>query len=139
MDVYRHIQGETQHKKVKVYYKRASKSQSTRSITKREHRERVLRNIAECSRVAEVNMNADNHVVNTQQKKKRKGPMLLLEDEEKLPYTDPNDHYHIGKSMKYKLNIYQWPDEELEQDFVYKVRSRLPQSIFDEHRIRIGI
>ena len=84
-------------------------------------------------------MNADNHVVNTQQKKKRKGPMLLLEDEEKLPYTDPNDHYHIGKSMKYKLNIYQWPDEELEQDFVYKVRSRLPQSIFDEHRIRIGI
>ncbi|KAF8322961.1 hypothetical protein F5887DRAFT_1086897 [Amanita rubescens] len=113
--------GETQHKKVKVYYKRASKSQSTRSITKRERRERILRNIAECSRAAEANMNAANHPVNTQQNKKRKGPILLLEDEEKLPYTDPNDHYHIGKSTKYKLNIYQWPDEELlEQDFVYK-------------------
>lgn len=80
-------------------------------------------------------MNAGNHT----QKKKQKGPMLLLEDEENLPYTDPNDHYHIGKSTKYKLNIYQWPDEELEQDIVYKVRLRLLHSISDNCRIRIGI
>ena len=67
-------------------------------------------------------MNATQHQVNSQQKKNGKGQMLGLEDHRKLPYTDPNDHYHIGKSTKFKLNIYEWPDKELEQDFVYKVR-----------------
>ena len=123
--LYEPLQGETQHKKVKIFYKRASKAKATRSITKHERRERVLRNIAECSQAAEINMNAAQNQVSSQQKKNRKGAMLGLEDHEKLPYTDPNDHYHIGKSTKFKLNIYEWPGKELEQDFVYKVRLML--------------
>jgi hypothetical protein len=77
-------------------------------------------------------MDAFPRQVNGRQKKKRKGPMLGLEADKKLPFTDPNDHYHIGKSTKFKLNVYQWPDEELEQDFVYKVRLMFFERYFDE-------
>lgn len=71
-----------------------------------------------------VNLKADDQRASRSQRtarNKRTEPMLLFQDEEKLPYTDPNAHYHIGKSTKYKLNIYQWPDEELAQDVAYKV------------------
>ena len=44
-----------------------------------------------------------------------------LDDEERLPYTRPEARYHIANDTKYKLNIYQWPDDKLANDVAYKV------------------
>ncbi|KAF8675505.1 hypothetical protein AX14_005100, partial [Amanita brunnescens Koide BX004] len=98
--------GEMQHKKVKGFYSRASKAHPTQSISKQQQRECTLCKITEREWA--------------KYRTGQKGPMLLFEDEEKLPYMDPNAHYHIGSSTKFKLNIFQWPDEELEQDIAYK-------------------
>ena len=47
--------------------------------------------------------------------------MLRFEDEEHLPHSKPEARYHIANDTKYKLNIFQWPDDELANDIAYKV------------------
>jgi hypothetical protein len=49
------------------------------------------------------------------------GPTLRFEDEEHLPHTKPEAQYHIADDTKHKLNIYQWPDNELANNIAYKV------------------
>ena len=51
----------------------------------------------------------------------RIGPTPHLDDEEHLPYTRPEARYHIADDTKCRLSIYQWPDNELENDVAYKV------------------
>ncbi|KIL54289.1 hypothetical protein M378DRAFT_19051 [Amanita muscaria Koide BX008] len=109
--------GETQHKTVKKYYSRASKAHPTQSIAKRQRRERTLHKIAHRNKAAEANSNIDEH---RPTKRRRKRSMLDVEDEENLPYTDPEVHYHISSDKKDKVNIYSWLDEELEEDIAYK-------------------
>ena len=112
------FKGETQHRTVKKYYSRASKAHPTQSIAKRQRRERTLHKIANRNKAAEANSNVDDHRAT---KRRRKEPVLDFEDEERLPYTNPEVHYHISSDTKEKINIYLWPDEELEKDVAYKV------------------
>ena len=113
-------QGETQHKRVKKNYTWASKAQPTRSIAKIQRREDLLRKMEDKHQAIDLHSNSVGQASGSRQRVKN-GPMLRLEDEENLPYTRPEAQYHIAGDTKYRLNIYQWPDDDMANDIAYKV------------------
>jgi hypothetical protein len=41
---------------------------------------------------------------------------LQDDEEEKMAYTKPSDHYHMSAETRNKLNVFSWPGEELNDD-----------------------
>jgi hypothetical protein len=115
------LQGETEHKMVKTLYSRASKANAAKSIAKHQGRGRALRKMAQCNKAVSENLDLDDQRPR-KRRKVQKDPMLLFEDEDKVPFANPDDHYHVALDEKMKLNVYQWPDKELsERNAAYKV------------------
>lgn len=115
------LQGETEHKIVKTLYSRASKANAAKSIAKHQGRGRALRKMAQCNKAVSENLNLDDQRPR-KRRKVQKDPLLLFEDEDTLPFANPDDRYHIAGDEKMKLNVYQWPDKELsDRDAAYKV------------------
>jgi hypothetical protein len=114
------LQGETEHKIVKTLYSRASKANAAKSIAKHQGRGRALQ-MAQCNKAVSENLNLDDQRP-CKRRKVQKDPLLLFEDEDTLPFVNPDDRYHIAGDKKMKLNVYQWPDKELsDRDAAYKV------------------
>jgi hypothetical protein len=114
------LQGETEHKIVKTLYSRASKANVAKSIAKHQGRGRALQ-MAQCNKAVSENLNLDDQHP-CKHRKVQKDPLLLFEDDDTLPFVNPDDCYHIAGNKKMKLNVYQWPDKELlDRDAAYKV------------------
>ncbi|KIL66687.1 hypothetical protein M378DRAFT_63514, partial [Amanita muscaria Koide BX008] len=94
--------GEAQHKMVKRYYSRASKAKHTRSIATQQQRQKTLRNLRDRYTAMQKNQTQAN--------------LYLDAETEDLPATDPTCHYHMASSTKNRLNIRQWPGEDLDDD-----------------------
>jgi hypothetical protein len=114
------LQGETEHKIVKTLYSRASKANAAKSIAEHQGHGRALQ-MAQCNKAVSENLNLDDQRPR-KHRKVQKDPLLLFEDEDMLPFVNPDDRYHIAGDKKMKLNVYQWPDKELlDRDVAYKV------------------
>ncbi|KAK2467951.1 hypothetical protein APHAL10511_000246 [Amanita phalloides] len=112
--------GKTEHKMVKRLYSRASKANTAKSITKHQGRGRALHKMAQCNKAISENLDLDDQHP-CKHHKIQKDPMLLFEDKDKLPFANPNGHYHIAGNEKMKLNVYQWPGKELsDRNTAYK-------------------
>jgi hypothetical protein len=48
--------------------------------------------------------------------RRRQKTTPLDDEEEKLAYTKPSDHYHMSEETRDKINIFSWPGDELYND-----------------------
>lgn len=124
------FQGESEHRRVKRFYPTTWKANYTRGITKQQRRQQILRNMGSRYRKLAIAESEDSEATHTSQKHQlpkqshkrttHRGPMLQFEDEETLPATDPERHYHISSDTKFKLNIQRWVIEH-ENDMAFRV------------------
>ena len=97
---------------MKKYYSRASKAQFTRSITKQQRRESITRKTVE-------RYNAIQAEVSGKTTKLGQDKEEGQDKEDKS--TKPEDHYHISDDIKQRVNVYEWPGEDLVDDPAVKV------------------
>ncbi|KAG2743054.1 hypothetical protein P692DRAFT_20878962 [Suillus brevipes Sb2] len=98
-DNYSTMLGELEHRCVKHFYPRVSKSQFTSGIAKQQRRERILFQMAEHAPSARSESTGHKKGKGKCQNRKTvplDAPSLRFEDSEQLPFTDPCAHYHIS-------------------------------------------
>jgi hypothetical protein len=103
--------GEAEHQKVKKYYKRASKHAFTHGITKQNQRERTLCKMRNLKRARDLIDSAKAPRATDHPLKKSATPKLHFKNQEKLPYTSPEVHYHMSSETKHKIQLATWLPE----------------------------
>ena len=93
-------QGELEHRRLKRFYKRVHKGQHVSGITKQHLRER---------RVVKLNETAPKNTKARRQK--RRYGALVDSDDETLPPTQPQQHYHMASSVWAKIHLSRWLGE----------------------------
>ncbi|KAG2046721.1 hypothetical protein BDR06DRAFT_898681 [Suillus hirtellus] len=110
-DNYSTMLGELEHRRVKRFYPRVSKSQFTSGIAKQQHCERILFRMAEHAqsvRSISTGHKKGEGKSRTWKKVSSDAPSLRFEDSEQLPFTDPRAHYHISTGVRHFVDIAQW-------------------------------
>ncbi|KAG2112868.1 hypothetical protein DEU56DRAFT_749217, partial [Suillus clintonianus] len=102
--------GELEHRRVKRFYPRVSKSRFTSGIAKQQQRERILFRMAERIPVDKSRKRKSMALGSREVMKADAAnmPSLRFEDSEQLPYTDPRAHYHISSGVRHYLRLSQW-------------------------------
>lgn len=84
------LQGELEHRRIKRFYARTNHRAFQRQISRHERRTARLRAIKK--RVATTDTST----------------VLQGDEDERLPHSDPSEHYHISNSRKVHFNITKW-------------------------------
>jgi hypothetical protein len=104
-------QGESEHRRVKRQYRRVHKGRFTRGIANQQHRERQLIQMGEAA-PKNTSMSGqirnDNRLDNLRQDQDKSTPS---EDDEALPHVQPQDHHYISSSVRHKIRLSTWLDE----------------------------
>ncbi|KAG1838714.1 hypothetical protein DFJ58DRAFT_733659 [Suillus subalutaceus] len=102
--------GECEHRRVKWFYPCVSKAKFTAGIAKQQRRERILFKMAEGSPYEKKGKGKQDAGKQKRvlQLSSPDAPALRFEDSQPLPYSDPQNHYHISTSTRYHINIYKW-------------------------------
>ncbi|KAF8325952.1 hypothetical protein F5887DRAFT_900439, partial [Amanita rubescens] len=103
--------GEAEHQKVKKHYKRASKHAFTHGIAKQNRRERTLRKMRNRKRARDLIDSAKEPLATDRPSTKSSTPKLHFKNQEKLPYTSPEVHYHMSSETKHKIKLATWLPE----------------------------
>ncbi|KAF8314653.1 hypothetical protein F5887DRAFT_861233, partial [Amanita rubescens] len=125
-------QGEAEHQKVKRYYKRASKYAFTRGIAKQNQRERTLRKIRDRKKARDLIDSAKEPQAlgaTDCSSKQSSIPNLHFKNQEELPYTSPEVHYHMSSETKHKIQLATWlpehKDDPAFQNFLPRLQDHL--------------
>ena len=111
-------QGEAEHQKVKKYYRRASKHTFTRGIAKQNRRERTLHKIRDLKKACDIIDSAQGPGATPESaslSKKPSTPKLHFKNQEKLPYSSPEVHYHMSSETKHKIQLATWLPEHKDE------------------------
>ncbi|KAF8874231.1 hypothetical protein BD779DRAFT_1476607 [Infundibulicybe gibba] len=124
-DSYSTQTGELEHRRVKKFYPRSQKSQFTRGIAKLQRREQILHRMKQkIQRDEKMGPNSDKST-----------PSLRFEDEEGLPFTSPEAHYHISKDVRHKVDITRWlgsnADDPALTNFLQHLKNHLLNRLLD--------
>ena len=88
-------QGESEHKRSKQFYPRVRKGDHVRGIARHVYRERTLLQVQHALKKRVLDENG--HTLN-----------IPLGDEEVLGPTPPEDHHHISKDVRHKVDVLKW-------------------------------
>ena len=88
-------QGESEHKRSKQFYPRVRKGDHVRGIARHVYRERTLVQVQHALKKRVLNENG--HTLN-----------IPVGDEEVLGPTPPEDHHHISKDVRHKVDVLKW-------------------------------
>ena len=111
-------QGEAEHQKVKKYYRRASKHAFTRGIAKQNRRERTLHKMRDLKKARDIIDSVKGPGATPESassSKKPSTPKLRFKNQEKLPYSSPEEHYHMSSETKHKLQLATWLPEHKDE------------------------
>lgn len=123
------LQGEAEHRRVKKYYRRVSKSHVTMGIAKQNHRERILRKINQRKQMRDVLEKEAESTKPPVDISSKPNPSRTNPEQENLAYTAPEAHHHIStEGQSRKLST--WLSDR-EEDVACKVN----QANCDIHQI----
>ena len=92
------LQGEGEHKRVKQFYPRVRKGDHVRGIARHIYREQTLFQTQQASKKLDENRSNDD--MNTLN--------IPLREEEVLGPTLPEQHHHISKDVRHKVDVLKW-------------------------------
>jgi hypothetical protein len=93
------MQGELEHRRGKRCYKRANKGMFIVGIGKQIRRERLMHRLRERNKRQQQREDVENL------------PTVPFEVEEALPATSPDQHHHISKDNRQKVQVFQWTEK----------------------------
>ncbi|KAK7447687.1 hypothetical protein VKT23_013943 [Stygiomarasmius scandens] len=136
-DSYTTQTGELEHRRVKMFYARTSKNKAIKQITRLEQRQHNLNAI--CNRLpAEINnlRPLEGSQIQSSRKRKRGGIQrrnitLFPTTSETLPFTHPDQHYHISRARSSPQNIHVFIHEN--QDNPAAEASNYMSSVIDQN------
>ena len=103
--------GEAEHQKVKKYYKWASKHAFMCGIAKQNRRERTLHKMHDLKKARDIIDSVQGPGATPESpspSKKPSTPKLRFKNQEKLPYSSPEVHYHMSSETKHKIQLATW-------------------------------
>ena len=103
------LQGELEHRHVKRFYSRAHKGQNVCSISKQHHHERLLLKLAKKNQKSAITCKKRKY--NATKPDVPGNPTVAFNEQEMLPDTNRNAHYHMSADTRHKLNISEWLGE----------------------------
>ena len=119
------LQGEGEHKRVKQFYPRVRKGDHVRGIARHIYRERMLFQTQQAFKKKRLD---DNQY-------KLEDDMITLNipftEVEVLGPTPPEQHHHISKDVRHKVDVYKWLAEN-RKDPALKVRNSFIQYLWKE-------
>ncbi|KAJ7247385.1 hypothetical protein B0H12DRAFT_1211224 [Mycena haematopus] len=98
-DSYSTQPGELEHRRVKGFYARTNKNKAVRQMTQLERRNTTLLRIA-----SRAHSKAKHRFVAQGHKK----ALISFAESESLPYTAPEQHYHISPSRNFSFHLTAW-------------------------------
>ena len=100
-------QGESEHKRSKQFYPRVRKGDHVRGIARHVYRERTLLQVQQSLKKRVLDQKRRNEV-GQPDSKDANTLNIPLGEEEVLGPTPPEDHHHISKDVRHKVNVLKW-------------------------------
>lgn len=96
-------QGESEHKRSKQFYPRVRKGDHVRGIARHVYRERTLVQVQQALKKRVLDETRHNEV-----DRDSCTLNIPLGEEEVLGPTPPEDHHHISKDVRHKVDVLKW-------------------------------